>query len=47
MVKTQGNVAEITSFNDYVYNRQPFTSSAALLNSAIDAVSSTGDGALR
>ena len=31
MVKTQGNVAEITSFNDYVYNRQPFTSSAALL----------------
>ena len=46
MVKTQGNVAEITSFNDYVYNRQPFTSSAALLNSAIDAVSSTGETAL-
>lgn len=46
MVKTQGNVAEITSFNDYVYNRQPFTSSAALLNSAIDAVSPTGETAL-
>ena len=46
MVKTQGNVAEITSFNDYVYNRQPFTSNAALLNSAIDAVSPTGETAL-
>ena len=35
-----------TSFNDYVFNRQPFTSSAALLNSAIDAVSPTGETAL-
>ena len=36
----------VSQVDDYVYNRQPFTSSAALLNSAIDAVSPTGETAL-
>lgn len=40
------NNAEITSFDDRVYNRQPFTSNAVLLDSAVDALSTDGDTAL-
>lgn len=38
--------AEITSFESKVYNRQPFTSNAILLDSAVDALDTTGDTAL-
>ena len=40
------NYAEITSFDDDVYNVQPFTNDAALLNSAVESLRPTGDTAL-
>ncbi|HIS40364.1 MAG TPA: YARHG domain-containing protein [Candidatus Aphodovivens avistercoris] len=40
------NFAEITSFDDYVYNVQPFTDNAALLDSAVDALRPNGETAL-
>ena len=43
---TDGNVAEITSFDDYVYNVQPFTSEKTLLKSAVDSLSPGGETAL-
>lgn len=46
MSKNEGTIAEITSFDDYVYNRQPFTSDTTLLNSAVNSLSPTGDTAL-
>lgn len=38
--------AEITSFDDYVYNRQPFTTDQALLESAVSSLSPDGETAL-
>lgn len=40
------NNAEVTSFDDHVYSRQPFTSNAVLLDSAVDSLSTNGDTAL-
>lgn len=46
IAKTEGTVAEITSFDDYVYNRQPFTSDTTLLDSAVNSLLPTGETAL-
>lgn len=46
IVKTEGNATEITSFDDYVYNRQPFTADATLLTSAVNSLSPDGETAL-
>lgn len=40
------NYAEITSFDDDVYNVQPFTTDAALLTSAVNSLRPNGDTAL-
>ena len=40
------NCAEITSFDDYVYNRQPFTADESLLRSAVESLSPDGETAL-
>lgn len=40
------NFAEITSFDDYVYNVQPFTDDAVLLDSAVDSLRPDGETAL-
>lgn len=46
-VANRGNInTELTSFDDAVYNRQPFTTEGALLNSAIDALRPTTSTAL-
>ncbi len=46
ITSTEGNVAEITSFDDYVYNVQPFTNENTLLKSAVNSLSPTGETAL-
>lgn len=46
IASTSSNNAEITSFDNKVYNRQPFTNSKQLLDSAIDALDTNGDTAL-
>ena len=46
IVKTDGNVAEITSFDDNIYNMQPFTSSESLLDSSIESLTTSGETAL-
>lgn len=46
IVASPSNSAEITSFEDEVHNRQPFTSDPVLLDSAVDSLSTDGDTAL-
>lgn len=46
IAESGSNSAEITSFDDSVYNVQPFTTNATLLDSAVDSLRPDGDTAL-
>ena len=46
IVKSGSSSTEITSFDDYVYNRQPFTTEETLLRSAVESLSPDGETAL-
>lgn len=46
MSTASGTAAEVTSFDDTVYSRQPFTSEVSLLKSAVNSLSPSGQTAL-
>lgn len=46
IVQSGSSSAEITAFDDYVYNRQPFTTEETLLRSAVESLTPNGDTAL-
>lgn len=46
IVQSGSSSTEITSFDDYVYNRQPFTTEETLLRSAVESLEPNGDTAL-